>query len=72
MIIRKYQQLKQARDQDPYHYPMFKEALERHAHKMSERPRLMRYIEERFPTMAKNIKTLSRAHQREKNLDIDR
>jgi hypothetical protein len=71
-IIKKYRQLKAQHEQYPYPYSIYKANLAQHAHKMSQLPRLMQYVQQRFPSMAKNINILSRSHQLEQDRSIDR
>ena len=72
MIINKYRQLKLIRDNDLYKHPDTQAALEEHAYKMSQRPRLMSYVKTQFPKMFKNIHTLSKSRLLNKELSIER
>ncbi len=68
-IIQRYQFLKATHLNNPYEVSA--ERLSLYTQHMASHPTLMRYIQERFPKMTKNIHALSKTNHRDLSQDID-
>ncbi len=70
-IIKKYETLQEAQEKNTENLSKPREALERHAFKMSELPRLMRYVEKNKAHLIKNIQKQALAYEKNQSYDHD-